>query len=433
MSHRINLKIIKDKLQEKDAAVLCNIFYNAAGKGIAMLSFFVLDILIAKLLGYAFYNEWNFAFAIITGFRWIARFGIDSAGKSFVASSKENSTDYIAAAMDLQMIMSVLFVVLTEGILLITYAVFYPFPQYEHLRAILGAGILYAGIYALFSTLKECFVGMVEFKKVFILTALEYMGYLILGVAGMYLWGIYGLITAFVLSLIVAIARGSTLKPRALIHFKERHVLRTEIFHYAKYIAFANVGDVILTEMDSLMLGFMRSNEVGIYAVGKNLIAKATNIPLIICVSCMTSFAVIERGNAVEKERKFRVILKKNAILVGAMCVLFLIFGKFYVDFFYGDQYTNSFFVICILLIYLFLYSLSMYQATFLNYQKQGKWILISQIVLIGTNLILNILFISRYGAIGAAIATGMAMMPSCVIQEIGIRHTFRNCQENSG
>ena len=82
MSHRINLKIIKDKLQEKDAAVLCNIFYNAAGKGIAMLSFFVLDILIAKLLGYAFYNEWNFAFAIITGFRWIARFGIDSAGKS---------------------------------------------------------------------------------------------------------------------------------------------------------------------------------------------------------------------------------------------------------------------------------------------------------------------------------------------------------------
>lgn len=420
-------KLFKKILNGKDETVLCNIFYNAAGKGVAMVSFFALDILIAKLLGYDAYNEWNFAFAIITGFRWIARFGIDSAGKSYVASSGENSSNYIAAALDLQIIVFVIFVVLLEVVLKRAYSVFHPLPQYGHLEVILAVGIVYAGLYAIYSTLKECFVGTVEFKKVFILTTLEYVGYLILSVLGMELWGIYGLIFAFTLSLLVSIAGGSVLRPSPGLSYQARKAFRKDIFHYAKYIAFANVGDLILTEMDSLMLGVMKSNEVGIYAVGKNLMAKATNIPLIICVSCMTAFAVIDRDNVLEKRQKYRRIARSNIILVGVMSTVFVAIGKFYVDFFYGKEYRNSYPVLCILLIYFVLYSVSMYQTTLLNYQKKGKWILLSQTVLVGSNFVLNIFFISRYGAMGAALATGIAMIPSCIIQEIGIRYVFNN------
>lgn len=423
-------KLFKKILNGKDETVLCNIFYNAAGKGVAMVSFFALDILIAKLLGYNAYNEWNFAFAIITGFRWIARFGIDSAGKSYVASSGENSSNYIAAALDLQLIVFVIFVVLLEVVLKRAYSVFHPLPQYGHLEVILAVGIVYAGLYAIYSTLKECFVGTVEFKKVFILTTLEYVGYLILSVLGMQLWGIYGLILAFTLSLLVSIAGGSVLRPSPGLSYQARKTFRKDIFRYAKYIAFANVGDLILTEMDSLMLGIMRSDEVGIYAVGKNLMAKATNIPLIICVSCMTAFAVINKSNVSEKEKQYRGILKKNGMIIGLISCAFVVLGKAYVNVFYGAEYKQSYIVICILVIYFALYSLSIYQWTLLNYHKQGKWILLSQIVLVGLNFMLNIYFISGYGAIGAAIATSVAMIPSCIIQGVGIKCLFNAYKE---
>jgi len=81
-----------------------------------------------------------------------------------------------------------------------------------------------------------------------------------------------------------------------LLYFKfytkiERSTNNTSVLDIVKYaipLFFTSIGSVIATEIDTVMLGLYSSNyEVGIYAIGKNIVNTVPQISLAIALGTM--------------------------------------------------------------------------------------------------------------------------------------------------
>lgn len=405
----------------KGSTIKKDFLYTIAGKIVAMISYFGLDIVIARFMGYKIYDEWNFFFSILVIGNWIVRFGIDASTKAYIASNESNrhiQDSYLITGLKLQLFVSTMY--LLTWLFIVDFCarqLGYPF-KYKHLKLLLVVGAIYSSGYGVYALIKECFVGYIEFKKVFLLSVCEFLGYFLWGTLGIWVYGIYGLMIGYLISIIITIMYGLVLvrnkKGKQQILCKEKYI--KEIFKYALYLSIANIGGLVLTEMDTFMLGIFGNQEVGIYSVAKNLISKATNIPQAICVSTMTVMAFVNSENIENKLKKYKKIILAGMLSAVIISICFIIIGKVFIDISYGKEYLESYNILMILLVYFCLYSLTGFLSTFLIYQKSGKGIALSYIVLILSNLLLNYLWIPEKGAIGAALASSLSMVPYTLI-----------------
>ena len=397
-----------------------NIFYNFSTKLVAMVCYFGLDIIAARLLGYVLFDEWNYVYSIIVICNWIFRFGVDSSCRVYIARSEgdmEKQRDYFEQGLCLQVIVSISLVILFVG--LVGFGAGYlGYPQkYPNLKGLLILGLVYSAFYAVLCCIKESFIGMSSFKKVFIVTSVEFVGYIVIGTLGMKAAGSYGLACGYALAALFAILVGMKQLPfQWKLRLRKQKPYAGEIIRYALPLLIGNIGGMVATEMDTFMLGTLHKGEVGIYSIAKNLISKATNIPLAICVAVMVQFAVIENETLRKKCRSFWKILGANFLFLlvvsGMMCILLPIF----IPIFYGQQYQNSIKVLFLLMPYFVLYSMTIFLTNFLNYQKKVGTVTMATLIMVLVNLVLNLLFIPEYGSSGAAVATTISAVPFTLI-----------------
>lgn len=394
-----------------------NTLYSLSAKAIAAICYFTLDILISRALGYEGYNEWSFYFAITTILIWFARFGIDSSTRIHIARSTE-STDkqvrYFISGIKIQLIVSFTFFLMLFFFAPLLAKAVDQQRTYKNLSLLLTIGSVHISAYALLSVFKESSVGFLEFKRLLQITTIEYIFYLLFSVIGMHLGGLTGLAIGYSLSLCITvllcfISKKNLLNPIKLKapYLKERK----KIQQYAFSLFFVNIGGLVLTEMDSLFLGIYSSNEVGIYTVAKNLVAKATHIPLAICISSIPAYAVITHSNYQEKLNGYLKLIIKYICLIITIVFLFAAFGKTAILLLYGEEYLISVNILYLLLPYFAMYSLTTFISSFLSYQKRGHDLVIAHTIMIFSNLILNFLLIPIQGAKGAALATDLSIL----------------------
>lgn len=393
-------------------------------KIVAMLFAFMLDILLARILGVDDYAEWTFFYTTVTMMYYLAWFGINSSVKVLVS---KQTTDLdtgvcIRAGLILRTLVSLIFSV---AILACSkqIAIIFGYPEkYSNLLFLYkcAGAMVFLNSFAEF--FKELNIGLQKYKNLFWVTLNEFGWNFLFGALGACLFkSVIGVAWGYLFSGIIILIAGFTgmgkiRYDRKTNGIKCRRMLK-EIFRYALPLAVTGIGGMILTEMDTFMLGIISTKQqVSIYSIAKQLCSKAAHINYALATGTLTSLSVISAADREAKTAELKKISNVNLMITGFVSAAFIIAGPFAIRILYGNAYQGAGTILVWLVPYYILYSISTFFSMFLDFQGKAGVRSISYCLVLMINFILNWMLIPKYGAVGASIATGMSLLPYALI-----------------
>lgn len=403
-----------------------NTTFSLMGKGIGMLSLVLLDVVIARRLNVDGYAEWVYFFSVLTMLFFVGWLGINISAKVAVShcTTVIDKECCLTGAMILRMVASsVISIVLMLFLLALSGRLGYP-DKYPDLKSL----ILYSGFLIFFNSFtefyKEISMGLEKFGMLFMITALEYVGYLIFTCLLLYKnTSVTCVAEAYCISGFIVFAVGFVFLRREYGLFK-RSLFQSgriqnffgEVAKYAIPLSLIGVGVVILIEIDTFMLGMLSSkSEVAMYNIAKSYNSKAAHINYSIVVGAMTSFAVIDRSSYGEKRVQFKKVSAINGMVTAVIALAMTFLVPLVIQLLYGEKYVAAGAVTRMLIPYYVLYSISTFYSTFLDFRGMAKVRSQIYIGIIALDIILNYLLIPRLGANGAALATSISLLPYTV------------------
>jgi O-antigen/teichoic acid export membrane protein len=240
--------------------------------------------------------------------------------------------------------------------------------------------------------------------------------------------GVLGAVLGFVIPTVV-IGLISVFFVRSYFTIPDVPVLQNKILKdvlvFGFYVVLGNSIGYIYTHIDSVMIGYyLDETEVGYYAVSSIFIQGITLIPS--AIQRVTS-PMIAKSYA-KKEYDSIVKLLKGVIakvfLLSSLCSLFLLlFGKELIILLFEDVFLPAYMPLLILLIGYTVYSMFMSMGTF--YASIGHVQLSYKIALFSAilSIMMNIIFIPRYGIIGAAMATSLSLIVLTIVNFSIVQH----------
>lgn len=416
------MRIIAIKNKFKSNTMMTNSMYSLLSKAVTMIFFFVLDIFCARILDTDAYGEWVYFYAIITIVYSIVWFGVNISSKIYIAKAEvSRKMEVFVSAAVLRLVSSIMLTfVYVIAVIVLNRLQILDVQKYKHLVSLLliGSGVVFFNSFAEF--FKEIFVGLVDFKALFVVSVCEYAGYFLFGVAGLFIRrDVVSILYAFLFSLTITVCVGIWIVLKKY-HLKETSVERQvviseckKIFQYAKYIALSGIGTILLTEIDTFMLGHLRAGyDTAVYSIAKQLTSKAVHVNLALSTGMMPIFAIITMENIKEKKKQFQKVMLYNFIVTSGITICFLVLGRFMIGLLYGKKYLSAVKVLYVLLPYYVISSFSKFFVLFLDYQNKAKIRSVAFCSTILFDIILNAVLIPRFGAVGASVATDAALLP---------------------
>lgn len=409
------LNKLTDQMQNP---LFVNIGWAFMAKVFAMVFYFAADIFYARFLGVDKYAEWVFFFSIASLAFYIGEFGINISAKVHIAKS-DLKEKYLGAALGARLkfsmaIFAVIFI--TAPFIADTIRCSYSYPNLKKLMYILGGMVFFNSVTEFF---KQLYIGVQELKRLCVVTAIEYSLYCVFSILLLLMdrttisiaWGYFfaGVITSSCNIFIIYRKYNKNLLRQSINDME----LQRKIVRYAMPLVLTSLGGVVLTEMDTFMLGLLcTQDQISSYSIAKQLVSRATNVNMVIWTGTVASLAMITKENLNEKKNKFKKVSRLNNTISIAICLCFALFGRFAIKFLYGVEYMAANKILVILLPYYFLYCLSSLYANFLDFMGHAKTRALWFISVIVINFYLNYMLIPRYGATGASIATISAIIP---------------------
>lgn len=400
--------------------LLTNFSWTILAKASAMIGFFALDISMARILGKESYGEWSFFYSAIIMLAHICWFGINASVKVFVSKqeTEEELSNCVSASVKLRLLVSTcFFLIVTVGS---GYFADYleHFGEYRNLHILMyGAGTL-VFLSSFSEFYKAISIGMQQYRNLFLVTLMEYGGYLVFSIAAvMVLNSNLGILAGYILAGIFTMLLGTALLRPHMRHIKsdsqKQRQLQREILLYAMPLLVTSIGEILLEESDTFFLGlFSIPAQVSIYAIGKKLCSKVHHINYTFCVTVLPQLSMINKDNCKDKIDKFYKYSILNVLLSVGVAMGLLLTSGFIIDFLYGPEYAEAKFIFRLLLIYYLQHSISYYFALFLEFQKKAAFESVCYFVTIILNVLLEICLVPSYGAVGAAVATIVSYMP---------------------
>ncbi|MCI6783762.1 MAG: oligosaccharide flippase family protein [Lachnospiraceae bacterium] len=415
----------------KEKGIIGDIGLSLGSKIIAMVLFLVVDMVLVRILSFSEYNEWSYFYSITVIAYNLARVGINSSTKVHIAetSDQKKKKTYYWSGILLRIAISLACGLASLLLIAFSSKLGYPgkYPNLVNLIWILPMLIFF---YTILDFYKEINIALINFKNIFIFSILEFGTCLVFTIA-------FNIKNASDIKVAQAYAIGylMTVGIEILLTYKHFGKIKIEfkkvllcvkpIIKFAFPMYLSNLVGALLVEMDTFMLGIFSTGQTGVYAIAKSLITKATNVNLAICVSTMTQFSVIEKKDISEKKKLFKKIMLLNGVIVVGVCIGVLVLGKTVITILYGSDYTNSGNVMNYLLVYYICYATSIFPSTFISYQKQADKILKYNIIMFLCNLCFNMLLIPKHGAVGAAIASSISIIPYTFFMFRGMKQIF--------
>ena len=164
-----------------------------------------------------------------------------------------------------------------------------------------------------------------------------------------------------------------------------------------------------LTSMDSIFLRTMTTyTELGYYTVAM----KVSNVLTIVQSSFTTFWTPMAFKWRVEEQsnKKFELISEGISCIMSIILILVLLL-KNIIPIILGSEYRNIIYIIPFLLFHPIFYTMSETTTLGIAFSKKTYYNIIVSIISMLTNFILNWILIPWYGAIGAAIATGISYL----------------------
>ncbi|WP_169817544.1 oligosaccharide flippase family protein [Algoriphagus vanfongensis] len=194
--------------------------------------------------------------------------------------------------------------------------------------------------------------------------------------------------------------------------YKKPKVVVGSILKMSFPLLIVSSTSLISNNADSIMLGFLSEvKEVGLYSVASSL-AMSTSLFLILTASVLSP--KIASLNSINKKDEIQTMVQSVSrflfLIGGGSLLLFVIFGRFILSF-WGEDFIVAFWPLIILSFGQFINICSGCTGVLLIMTGHEKIVglLTSSFLLL--NLILNLLLIPYFGAIGAAFATSISLI----------------------
>lgn len=214
--------------------------------------------------------------------------------------------------------------------------------------------------------------------------------------------------------------------------FKLDKELTKEIFHYGKYTAIVGIGGVIYQNLDILMIGSLTSiGDVGVYKIGK---ISATFVLTVSQGMLLTMLPEIADLNDQNKISRIKNLYSRNVRQMLQIFVPFFILSVLFANsmysFFFHDKYAGASAVFIIFAASGIIRAFGNPQGALLSGVGLVKQDSIQMIVCLIVNVVLNVLLIPPFKAVGAALATVIALLVGTVIKEFFVRGYFLKKEE---
>ncbi len=362
----------------------------------------------------------DFVASVVTYFSFFAQLGIPMYGIRACGKVREDKEELSRVVHELLIINLIT--------CLITYAVYIPViaivPRFQKdipLFIIMGSTILLSAI-----GVEWLYRGLEKYQYITIRSLI----FKAIAVVAMLLmvktrddYVIYGAITIFAASAsnvlnFINLRKYVILKPLKGYNFR-RHIKMILTF-FAMSIA-----TVIYTNLDKVMLGFMKEDaDVGLYGAA----VKLKNILLAVVTSASTvllprASLYVEKGMTDEFHRILRKTMHFIVLLAVPVTVYFILYAKEGILFLSGDDYRDAAPAMMIIMPTVFLIGITNVTGIqMLVPLGREKQVLYSEIVGAVIDLMLNAIFIPKFGAAGAAFGTFIAEIGVLIYQLYVIR-----------
>ncbi|MFW6025678.1 MAG: flippase [Candidatus Woesearchaeota archaeon] len=400
--------------------------WSFLSKGATIILFLIINIILARSLGVESFGLWSLFLSVITILFTLSYFGINASTKKFVAQYNKTSKlrGVLISSIKLRIIFSLIFSLL----LLVSYK-----PLSLLINPELEILFLYGVPLIFFSGLvqfqKNVFMGLHRLKYNFIVNLSEFGLKLLLVILFLlFSNSVISVINSFVVALLITSIVGGYLlffnfyKPLA----KTSQNFTKEIINYSYPLIFISLGFIVLTEIDTVMIGiFSTSSEVGIYGIAKQIVIKLPHLSLAIAMGTMPVFAKMNENNKLELKKKLFNLLKIVSGIYGVIVIGLLLFSPFFIPLIFGKEYIDSILPLQILSIYTFMFAISIILGQFLDYTGRAKKRAYNVSVTIILNIILNLILIPQFGGVGAAIATTVSYFPYAILNWMEVKKIF--------
>ena len=367
----------------------------------------LISILVARYLGPVAFGELNFSIAFVYVFLVISSLGMEQILIRELTLSKEKRNQIISTSLIMRGAASVLIYLL----IVLTAIYFNPKISTSLLIIIIGTQLLLQITDVFFS------VFMAEVNSKYVVLA-KNTGFLFAGFVKISLVLLKLSLVWFALATVIEFLVCSTL---IVWFFKRKTDIEVGFKYWDKQIGkqllnssypliLSSVFYVIYTKLDQVMLGYLTSaDEVGFYAVAAKLSEVWYFIPSAIVNSFYPELIRLKKENSIEFENFTMRLMTVLSALALCVALFFTLFSDLLINTLYGAEYIVSSKVLI-----MHIWSCVIVFSAVVS----GAWFVINRLekyslYRTGTgaivNVLLNLILIPTYGAVGAAAATLIA------------------------
>lgn len=204
--------------------------------------------------------------------------------------------------------------------------------------------------------------------------------------------------------------------------------LFSPLLKFGAPLLITNLGGWFVQLSDRYFINYYRNiSEVGVYSFAYGIACFLTVFWLILDNVLFIDLSDLhDRGHKKELEKRFERILKYGiAVSLAGVIGLSILAGPI-IKILSSEEFMSGLWVLVIVSVAILFYGIFMQFSLLLNVLKKVKVLNSMWIMMAILNIILNILFIPRFGMIGAAVATLISFLIGMIVIIIYIRPYFR-------
>ena len=400
-------------LSETKQKVIRNLFWAVTGKVVTLLGSLLVGIFVARYLGPEQYGLMNYVVSYVALFQVFASFGLDNieireeskckglGEKGRVPGAEANAI--LGTAFGLKLI----FAAVTMVLVILTAWLFEADTFTKWMITLYSLSM----IMQTFGVIRNYFTSIV-WNEYIVKTEISrtVIGALIKVVLLLLKADLVWFIAATLFDTVL-IAGGYLLSYRRQISSPRLWTFDTSTAKYLIKESFplllSGAAVIIYQRIDQVMIGNMIDKaSVGQFSVASKFVELLIFIPTILSQTIAPVLVQIRQSNEAEYERKAQQFISVTIWLCIVMAVLIALLSKWLIIYTFGVQYMAAVPVLQIMAFKVLGMALSQTAGQMIIIEKQQKYAFIRNLIGCVVCIVLNLLFIPRYGIVGSAIVT---------------------------
>jgi O-antigen/teichoic acid export membrane protein len=186
------------------------------------------------------------------------------------------------------------------------------------------------------------------------------------------------------------------------------------IFGYSFWLFLGTIVDKVNWSVDQIILGtFSGTIAISIYAIASQFNQMFINLSTAISGVLLPKISkmVAKGSNSEELTNEFIKVGRIQYYIIFLMCTGFIVLGKQFILSWVGEEYSDSYYTALWLIIPVCIPLIQNLGLSIMQAMNKYKFKSISSFIMTIFNIILSIILVKKYGAIGAAAGTGITLI----------------------